>query len=417
MEEVYIRHVKLLGFEKRFYPSQHYVYMLMVKWTDLSEKLIFRTYPEIYTFHRSLKDMFPIEAGQIERRDRIIPSLPAPRWVESQRSRESKQSTLTEYCLSLIALPPHISRCAHLNVFFKVRKEDENPPAPNTGKKSEIFLETKVSNNISEISGPIILDSYRVIADFTKTSKHELNLRTGDLVEIVEKKQNGWWFCQCETKRGWAPATYLEPLDGPEEAEDVEPNYEGELHVTVRAYKAETDDEISLEMGETIEVIHKLLDGWWVVRKGEETGHFPSMFLHKAGKGAKYEYDAKQPQGQKPPPRRSTIKNVKSIHERARQSLSQEAYRRNSRRYLQQKGGRPTASPRKSKIPENSPLRERKNLGNIPEQRSFSSGSKLKPEAPVIPPRPSPELILERCTENTRKKVSIRNAGSRSNSS
>lgn len=43
----------------------------------------------------------------------------------------------------------------------------------------------------SVISGPIILDTYRVIADFEKTSKHEINLQTGDLVEIVEKNQNG----------------------------------------------------------------------------------------------------------------------------------------------------------------------------------------------------------------------------------
>lgn len=40
----------------------------------------------------------------------------------------------------------------------------------------------------------------------------------------------------------------------------------GDLHVTIKAYKAEQEDEISLEVGETIEVIHKLLDGWWVVR-------------------------------------------------------------------------------------------------------------------------------------------------------
>lgn len=38
---------------------------------------------------------------------------------------------------------------------------------------------------------------------------------------------SGWWFCQYESKRGWIPASYLEPLDGPDEAEDVEPNYEG----------------------------------------------------------------------------------------------------------------------------------------------------------------------------------------------
>lgn len=45
--------------------------------------------------------------------------------------------------------------------------------------------------NHSEISGPIILDMYRVIADYTKTTKYEINLLAGDQVEIVEKNQNG----------------------------------------------------------------------------------------------------------------------------------------------------------------------------------------------------------------------------------
>ncbi|KAM9846735.1 neutrophil cytosol factor 1 [Aulostomus maculatus] len=408
MEGLYIRHVELLGLEKRFFPSQHYVYMLMVKWSDLSEKLIYRTYPEIHTFHKSLKEMFPIESGQIEKKDRIIPSLPAPRWLDSQRSRESRQNTLAHYCHSIVSLPPHISRCRLLINFFQVRLEDENPPAPNTHKKSETIVVSR--GNASEISGPIILDSYRVIADFVKTSKHELNLRSGDLVEIVEKNQNGWWFCQCESKHGWVPASYLEPLDGPEETEEDEPNYEGEVYVTIQAYAAEQEDEISLDQGETIEVIHKLLDGWWVVRKGEETGHFPSMFLRPADKGAKQEVKPLKLQGQKPPPRRSTIRNAKSIHSRARRRLSQEAYRRNSQRYLQQKDGRLTAPTRNSKNATKSPLRERKNQDNIPEQSGSGSESDRKKEVPVIPPRPSPELILERCTANTCKKVSVHTA-------
>lgn len=37
----------------------------------------------------------------------------------------------------------------------------------------------------------------------------------------------GWWFCQMKTKRGWVPASYLEPLDSPDEAEDPDPNYAG----------------------------------------------------------------------------------------------------------------------------------------------------------------------------------------------
>ncbi|XP_041865026.1 neutrophil cytosol factor 1 [Melanotaenia boesemani] len=417
MEAIYVRHVELLGFEKRFFPSLHYVYMLMVKWSDLTEKLIYRTYPEIHTFHKELKEMFPIESGQIERKDRIIPSLPAPRWVDTEKSRHSRKTTLAEYCQFLVNLPPHISRCKHLSQFFKVRPEDENPPAPNTLKRNETFVVSreKTRGTASEISGPIILDTYRVIADFEKTSKHELNLHTGDFVEIVEKNQNGWWFCQCESKHGWVPASYLEPLNGPEEAEEPEPDYEGELHITTNAYKAEQEDEISLDIGETVEVIHKLLDGWWVVRKGEETGHFPSTFLQKAGK--KDEVGRMNPRGQKPPPRRSTIRNAKSIHNKSRQLLSQDAYRRNSRRYLQQKGSRLATPLRNSKNSSaKSPLRERKNQDNIPEMSGSGSESEPKKDAPVVPPRPSPELILERCTDNTRKKVSIHKAHNGSSS-
>lgn len=40
----------------------------------------------------------------------------------------------------------------------------------------------------------------------------------------------------------------------------------GEPYITIEAYTALLEDEISLEQGETIEVIHKLLDGWWVIR-------------------------------------------------------------------------------------------------------------------------------------------------------
>lgn len=403
-----MRRVELLGFERRVTPSRHYVYRLLVKWSDLLEKIIYRTYPEIHTFHKSLKEMFPIEAGQIEKRDRIIPSLPAPRWVENEKSHESKKSTVSGYCQALIQLPPHISRCSLLCDFFRVRPEDENPAVTNIPKKTDtIPAESKPEQGrakASEISGPIVLDTYRVVADFTKTSKHEITLRTGDLVEILEKNPNGWWFCQLETKHGWIPASYLEPLDTPEEEEEPEPDYEGELHVTTRSYSAEQDDEISLETGETIEVIHKLLDGWWVVRKGEETGHFPSMFLQKAGKKAGLE--RANPLGTKLPPRRSTIRNAKSIHDRSRQRLSQDVYRRNSRRYFQQRSGKklPTPRPRGGS---KSPLRQTTAKESIPESSSESEQRKV---VPVVPPRPSPALILERCTDKTRRRLGLHSA-------
>ncbi|XP_023570244.1 neutrophil cytosol factor 1 [Octodon degus] len=382
MGDVFIRHIALLGFEKRFVPSQHYVYMFLVKWQDLSEKVVYRKFTEIYEFHKMLKEMFPIEAGEINPENRIIPHLPAPRWFDGQRAAESRQGTLSEYCAAIMALPPKISRGPHVLGFFKVRPEDLQLPGDSPVRKPETYLVPKDSkNNAADITGPIILQSYRAIADYQKTSGSEMALAMGDVVDVVEKSESGWWFCQMKTKRGWVPASFLEPLDSPDEAEDPEPNYAGEPYVTIKAYAAVEEDEVSLSEGEAIEVIHKLLDGWWVVRKEDVTGYFPSMYLQKAGQDIAQAQ--RQIKGRGAPPRRSTIRNAHSIHQRSRKRLTQDTYRRNSVRFLQQRrGGLTRPGPQKE---------------NPQSQRA-------KPQ-PAVPPRPSADLILHRCSESTKRKL------------
>ncbi|TRZ04308.1 hypothetical protein DNTS_006593 [Danionella cerebrum] len=326
---------------------------------------------------------------------------PAPKWLDNQKTTETRQATLAEYCRSLLNLPPKISRCQLVRDFFRMRPEDETPPAPHLSKRNETFIMSarKIrSNTSSEITGPIVLETYRVIADYSKSSKYELSLKAGDLLDIVEKSPNGWWFCQCDTRRGWVPASYLEPLDGADEAEEPEPNYAGELYKTTKGYSAVEEDEMTLATGETIEVIHKLLDGWWVVRKGEETGFYPSMFLCRTGERKEVDAEKDVVRRTTPPPR--------SIHVKGRQRLSQDSYRKQSRRFLQQRG-RLSTQPRNNTP---SPLQERRtNRENIAKSSSPQSevGEKT---VPVVPPRPSAQLILERCTENTCKRVSIHEA-------
>lgn len=61
---------------------------------------------------------------------------------------------------------------------------------------------------------------------------------------------------------------------------------------------------------------------------------------------------------------RSTIRNARSIHTKSSiKRLTQDTYRRNSRRYLQQKGGRLAEPHGNSRNAAKSPLRERKNEG------------------------------------------------------
>ncbi|KAK7829217.1 hypothetical protein U0070_012688 [Myodes glareolus] len=350
MGDTFIRHIALLGFEKRFAPSQHYVYMFLVKWQDLSEKVVYRKFTEIYEFHRAA---------------------------------ESRQGTLTEYFNALMGLPVKISRCPHLLDFFKVRPDDLKLPTDSQAKKPETYLITKDAKN--NVAGPIILQTYRAVADYEKSSRTEMTVATGDVVDVVEKGESGWWFCQMKTKRGWVPASYLEPLDSPDEAEDPDPNYAGEPYVTIKAYTAVEEDEVSLLEGEAIEVIHKLLDGWWVIRKGDVTGYFPSMYLQKAGE--EITQAQRQIRGRGAPPRRSTIRNAQSIHQRSRKRLSQDAYRRNSVRFLQQHRRPARPGPQSAVGTKNNP----------PTQHAKAQ--------PAVPPRPSADLILHRCTESTKRKL------------
>ncbi|XP_012405639.1 neutrophil cytosol factor 1 [Sarcophilus harrisii] len=392
MGDPFIRHIVLLGFEKRFSPSQHYVYMFLVKWQDLSEKVIYRRFTEIYEFHKLLKEMFPIESGQISSENRIIPHLPAPRWFDGQRTTENRQGTLTEYCNTLMNLPTKISRCSHVLEFFKVRPDDLKLPSDNQAKKPETFLMPKdPRNNASDITGPIILQTYRAIADYEKNSNTEMMLKSGELVDVVEKGQSGWWFCQTKEKRGWLPASFLEPIDSPDESEEQEPNYEGEPYVTIKAYTAVEEDEMTLEEGEAIEVIHKLLDGWWVIRKGDATGYYPSMYLQKAGQDNTQAKNLIKKRGA--PPRRSSIRNAQSMHKASRKRISQDSYRRNSVKFIQQRRKMRQLNAQKG---DSQPVRE--------ESPEASLKSPMKPQ-PAVPPRPSQDLILNRCSESTKRKL------------
>uniref|UniRef100_A0A8C5LKB9 Neutrophil cytosolic factor 1 n=1 Tax=Leptobrachium leishanense TaxID=445787 RepID=A0A8C5LKB9_9ANUR len=387
MSDPFIRHIQLLGFEKRFFPSQHYVYMFLVKWHDLTEKLVYRKYTEIHEFHKALKEMFPIESGQIDQEHRTIPNLPAPKWFDGLRSTENRQVTLADYFSSLLNLPSKISRCPHVLNFFKVRPDDINPTTNKNGRKPETFLlkaDSTKQGNVSDITGPIILQSYRVVADYHKNSKSELEVKADEVVDVVEKTENGWWFCQLKNKRGWVPAAYLEPLDSPDESEEQDPDYDGETYVTTKSYSGTMEDELTVKEGETVEVIHKLLDGWWVVRKGNITGYLPAIYLQKSGEAPPTNENQTKSKGL--PPRRSTISNAQSMHKQSRKQISQETYRRNSKKYLKARQS----------------ITETLTTISIAEEKEIESDSKAQP---AIPPRPSKELILDRCSEHTKNRI------------
>lgn len=74
----------------------------------------------------------------------------------------------------------------------------------------------------------------------------------------------GWWFVQDENSRtGWIPATYLQPIvDNESSNQDT---VVGTDRKVIRAHTAQKDDELSIKVGEVVEVVRTSQDGWWFV--------------------------------------------------------------------------------------------------------------------------------------------------------
>uniref|UniRef100_G1NSU5 SH3 domain-containing protein n=1 Tax=Myotis lucifugus TaxID=59463 RepID=G1NSU5_MYOLU len=194
MGDTFIRHIALLGFEKRYVPSQHYVYMFLVKWQDLSEKLVYRRFTEIYEFHVSTLLGSGGQGGTAHPRPRCCLGAEAPGVCPHQPTPRSARATLTEVLQCTHGPAVKISRCPLLLDFFKVRPDDLKLPTDSQVKKPETYLvpkDGKTNAAAADITGPIILQTYRAIADYEKSSGTEMALAMGDVVDVVEKGESG----------------------------------------------------------------------------------------------------------------------------------------------------------------------------------------------------------------------------------
>lgn len=54
----------------------------------------------------------------------------------------------------------------------------------------------------TDITGPIVLQTYRAIADYEKSSKSEMALKAGDMVDVVEKGESGTCLSLGRASRG-----------------------------------------------------------------------------------------------------------------------------------------------------------------------------------------------------------------------
>ncbi|XP_072231168.1 SH3 and PX domain-containing protein 2B isoform X1 [Leuresthes tenuis] len=310
-----VQEVTVQDVQKRRNPNKHYVYIIKVFWSDGSTEIIYRRYSKFFDLQMELLDKFPVEGGQKDPKRRIIPFLPGKILFRRSHIRDVAMKRLrpiNEYCRALIQLPVYISQCEEVRVFFETRPEDLNPPKEEPiGKKKSGFVEratTFLKRGDSTSADPLLLDQYVAVTDYEKQESSEISLHVGQVVEVIEKNESGWWFVSSEDAQGWVPATCLEAQDDPDDftipGEEVPrrfwslPRHVGrrrtlgdlfstgfgpeEKYSVIYPYSARGEDEIDLERGMVVEVIQKNLEGWWKIRYQGREGWAPASYLKKS---------------------------------------------------------------------------------------------------------------------------------------
>ncbi|XP_066210617.1 SH3 and PX domain-containing protein 2A isoform X1 [Saccopteryx leptura] len=318
-----VQDATVVDVEKRRNPSKHYVYIIHVTWSDSTSQTIYRRYSKFFDLQMQLLDKFPIEGGQKDPKQRIIPFLPGKILFRRSHIRDvavRRLKPIDEYCRALVRLPPHISQCDEVFQFFEARPEDVNPPKEDYGssKRKSVWLSSWAESPKKDVTGadtsaePMILEQYVVVSNYKKQENSELSLQAGEVVDVIEKNESGWWFVSTSEEQGWVPATYLEAQNGTRDDSEINTSKTGEVskrrkahlrrldrrwtlggmvnrqhsreekYVTVQPYTSQSKDEIGFEKGVTVEVIRKNLEGWWYIRYLGKEGWAPASYLKKA---------------------------------------------------------------------------------------------------------------------------------------
>ncbi|KAM6379712.1 SH3 and PX domain-containing protein 2B isoform 5-T5 [Pluvialis apricaria] len=254
-----IAEVKVLDVQKRRIPNKHYVYIIKVTWSNGSTEVIYRRYSKFFDLQMQMLDKFPMEGGQKDPKQRIIPFLPGKILFRRSHIRDvavKRLIPIDEYCKALIQLPPYISQCEEVLQFFETRPDDLTPPKE----------------------------------------------------EPIGKKKSGWWFVSTSEEQGWVPATCLEAQDGVQDEFSMQPDEvprrywslprhvgrrrtlgdlytsgwgQEEKYTVIYPYTARDQDEMNLDKGAVVEVIQKNLEGWWKIRYQGQEGWAPASYLKK----------------------------------------------------------------------------------------------------------------------------------------
>ncbi|KAI9999976.1 hypothetical protein NQD34_011819, partial [Periophthalmus magnuspinnatus] len=128
-----------------------------------------------------------------------------------------------------------------------------------------------------------------VLVDFEGTMPDELSVKMGDVVKNVTKStEEGWLQGELKGKKGIFPANFVKEVPvnlrgdtkmEPRSIRQIKKIKQTRRCEVVYAYAPQNQDELELCVGEVIEIMNEIEDGWWMGIKNGKVGAFPSNFV------------------------------------------------------------------------------------------------------------------------------------------
>lgn len=104
----------------------------------------------------------------------------------------------------------------------------------------------------------------------------ELTVRPGDILRDVERLTGGWWRGELRGRRGMFPDNFVSVLT--EHSNARSGGVQGRCRA-VFSYQPANPDELALGVGDVLEVLGEVEEGWWQGRRSGRVGVFPSNFV------------------------------------------------------------------------------------------------------------------------------------------
>ncbi|CAK1545849.1 unnamed protein product [Leptosia nina] len=104
----------------------------------------------------------------------------------------------------------------------------------------------------------------------------ELTIRPGDILKDIERLPGGWWRGELRGRKGMFPDNFVTVLQ--ENATNRNSVVQGRCRA-VFSYQPANPDELSLCVGDVLDVLGEVEEGWWQGRRSGRVGVFPSNFV------------------------------------------------------------------------------------------------------------------------------------------